>query len=172
LDQPTYEHIVGAEAVRLGPGELVLLRKVDRLVAYDQPPVPPPGPRRLFLYIDGQQSRRFSRVATLMSVVQPLGIDLQRELVGQEYPFAFIMSIMLEVGRVIRAHPLYDHIGCEYGIDPARHEPHIEGSMLRFAVARSYFREEGRSYVAEVRLDLDTMMHDVRILAYRRRGRR
>jgi len=72
LDQPTYEHIVGAEAVRLGPGELVLLRKVDRLVAYDQPPVPPPGPRRLLLYIDGQQSRRFSRVATLMSVVQPL----------------------------------------------------------------------------------------------------
>ncbi len=37
MDQPTYERIVGEGAGRLGPGELVLLRKVSTFIAYDIP---------------------------------------------------------------------------------------------------------------------------------------
>lgn len=150
----------------------MLLRKVSRLIAYDVPPVAPPGPWSLLQYTEGQQSQQFTHVEALVSVVGPRGIDLRRELIGQEHPFAFMMSIMLGVGRVIRAHPLYEHVGSEYGIDPVQHEPCIDGSILRFAVVRPYLFDETRSYVAEVRLDLLTMAHDVRILAYRRRGRR
>lgn len=72
--------------------------------------------------------------------------------------------------RLIRAHPLYEFVRPRYGLDPALYEPCIDGAALRFAVVRSYLFDERRSHMAEVRLDLRTMAHDVRILAYRRGG--
>ncbi len=172
MDQPTYQRVEGEGIVHLSTGDLVLLSKVQTFVAYDAPPLAPPDPDHLLLYTEGPQEQRLASVEEVVAaVIRPRGLDLRRELLGQEYAFLFMLRLMLGLGRVISRHPLYEFIGPTYGIDPARHEPHSDGGILRFAVLCTSFSlyADRRSYVAEVRLDLRTMEHTVALLAYQRR---